>query len=378
MKTLERGQPLLSTSLPGLPLWRRGKVRDVYDLGDRLLIVATDRISAFDVVLPTGIPDKGRVLTQLSLFWFDRLADAIPNHVLTSEVARYPEELRRHADQLEGRSMIVRKTDPLPVECVVRGYITGSGWKDYTATGSVCGIRLAPGLRESERLDPPIFTPSTKAEVGHDENIAFEDVERLLGAGRAQQVRDVSLTLYQRAREHAAACGILLADTKFEFGVSDGRLVWIDEALTPDSSRFWPRDGYAPGRGQPSFDKQFVRDYLETLKWDKRPRPSCRRTSWRGPARSTARRTSGWRNASYRRDQARNEEHSSVKQQMDMLVSEMIDKGILFSEARREFEKRFIFRVLQRHKGNLSRAAKDLRIHRNTLGKKLEEFKHSA
>ena len=271
MKTLERGQPLLSTSLPGLPLWRRGKVRDVYDLGDRLLIVATDRISAFDVVLPTGIPDKGRVLTQLSLFWFDRLADAIPNHVLTSEVARYPEELRRHADQLEGRSMIVRKTDPLPVECVVRGYITGSGWKDYTATGSVCGIRLAPGLRESERLDPPIFTPSTKAEVGHDENIAFEDVERLLGAERAQQVRDVSLTLYQRAREHAAACGILLADTKFEFGVGDGRLVWIDEALTPDSSRFWPRDGYAPGRGQPSFDKQFVRDYLETLKWDKRP-----------------------------------------------------------------------------------------------------------
>jgi phosphoribosylaminoimidazole-succinocarboxamide synthase len=269
--TLGDPPPLvIETNLP-LPLWRRGKVRDVYDLGDRLLIVATDRISAFDVVLPTGIPEKGVVLTQLSLFWFARLADVVPGHVLASRIDEYPSELRPYREQLEGRSMLVTKTDPLPIECVVRGYLSGSGWKDYRASGSVCGIPLGPGLRESERIDPPIFTPSTKAEVGHDVNIPFPAVEERLGAGRAAEVRELSLNLYARARTHAESRGIILADTKFEFGVKDGRLVWIDEALTPDSSRFWPLDGYQPGRSQPSFDKQYVRDYLEGLAWDKRP-----------------------------------------------------------------------------------------------------------
>ncbi len=266
-----KAPPLLETSLPGVALHKRGKVRDVYDLGDRLLIVATDRLSAFDVVLPTGIPGKGILLTQMSLFWFRLLADVIPNHVVTADVGEYPAELKRFRDQLEGRSMIVLRTDVLPVECVVRGYITGSGWKDYKATGSVCGIELPPGLRESGRLEPPIFTPATKAETGHDENIPYERMVETVGAERADEARRVSLEIYARARAHAEARGIVLADTKFEFGVRDGRLVWIDEALTPDSSRFWPRDGYAPGRSQPSFDKQFVRDYLETLDWDKTP-----------------------------------------------------------------------------------------------------------
>jgi phosphoribosylaminoimidazole-succinocarboxamide synthase len=263
--------PLLETRLPGFKLWRRGKVRDVYDLGDRLLVVATDRISAFDVVLPTGIPGKGVLLTQLSLFWFRLLADVAPNHVLTAEVDEYGPELAPYRDQLQGRSMLVLKAEALPVECVVRGYLVGSGWKDYQASGAVCGIALPPGLRESERLDPALFTPSTKAEVGHDQNIAFADVERLVGAGRAGELREVSLEIYRRARAHAEARGIILADTKFEFGVRDGRLVWIDEALTPDSSRFWPADSYQPGRAQPSFDKQYVRDYLEALDWDKKP-----------------------------------------------------------------------------------------------------------
>jgi phosphoribosylaminoimidazole-succinocarboxamide synthase len=263
--------PLLESSLPGLPLWRRGKVRDVYDLGDRLLIVATDRISAFDVVLPTAIPDKGAVLTQISLFWFRTLEDVVPNHVISGRVDDFDPELRAHRDQLHGRSMLVRKTDPLPVECVVRGYVVGTAWKDYRATGSVCGIRLPEGLRESERLETPIFTPSTKATSGHDENIPFEEMERLVGAELAAQARDTSLAIFARAHAHAQARGIILADTKFEFGVRDGRLVWIDEALTPDSSRFWPADGYAPGRSQPSFDKQYVRDYLESLAWNKKP-----------------------------------------------------------------------------------------------------------
>ncbi len=266
-----KAPPLLETSLPGVALWRRGKVRDVYDLGERLLVVATDRLSAFDVVLPTGIPGKGILLTQMSLFWFRLLADVIPNHVVTADVGEYPAGLRPFRDQLEGRSMIVLKTDVLPVECVVRGYLAGSGWKDYKATGSVCGIALAAGLRESDRLEPPIFTPATKAETGHDENISYETMVATVGSERAAEARRTSLEIYSRARAHAEARGILLADTKFEFGVRDGRLVWIDEALTPDSSRFWPRDGYAPGRSQPSFDKQFVRDYLETLRWDKRP-----------------------------------------------------------------------------------------------------------
>ena len=271
LNRIDASRPLLETRMPGLRWWRRGKVRDVYDLGDRLLIVATDRISAFDVVLPSGVPAKGIVLTQLSLFWFRLLADLVPNHVITADVAEYGPEVQRYRDQLEGRSMIVLKTEPLPVECVVRGYIAGSGWKDYRATGAVSGIPLPAGLQESQRLDPPLFTPSTKAETGHDENISFARVERSLGAERAAEVRDVSLEIYHRAGVHAEERGIILADTKFEFGVRAGRLIWIDEALTPDSSRFWPRDGYTPGRAQPSFDKQYVRDYLETLAWDKRP-----------------------------------------------------------------------------------------------------------
>jgi phosphoribosylaminoimidazole-succinocarboxamide synthase len=243
----------------------------VFDLGDRLLIVATDRISAFDSVLPTGIPGKGVVLTRLSRFWFERLADVAPSHVVTADVAQYGPELLLHRDQLEGRSMIVVKTDPLPVECVVRGFIAGSGWKDYLATGKVCGIPLPGGLRESDRLDPPIFTPATKAETGHDENISFERMESIVGAPLAAELRDLSLRLYSRARAHGEERGILIADTKFEFGVRQGRLVWIDEALTPDSSRFWPADSYRPGASQPSFDKQYVRDYLEASGWDKSP-----------------------------------------------------------------------------------------------------------
>jgi phosphoribosylaminoimidazole-succinocarboxamide synthase len=266
-----KARPLLETSLPGVKPWRKGKVRDVYDLGDRLLVVATDRLSAFDVVLPTGIPGKGILLTQMSLFWFRLLADVVPHHVLTADVDEYPVELRAFREQLEGRSMIVVKTDVLPVECVVRGYLVGSGFKDYKATGSVCGIALPGGLRESDPIEPPIFTPATKAETGHDENIPFETMAATVGEERAAEARRVSLEIYSRARAYAEARGIILADTKFEFGVRDGRLVWIDEALTPDSSRFWPKDGYAPGRSQPSFDKQFVRDYLETLRWDKQP-----------------------------------------------------------------------------------------------------------
>jgi phosphoribosylaminoimidazole-succinocarboxamide synthase len=263
--------PLLESKLPGVKLWKRGKVRDVYDLGDRLLLVATDRLSAFDVVLPSGIPGKGVLLTQMSLFWFELLQDVVPNHVLSADVSEYPAELQRFKGQLEGRSMLVQKTDVLPIECVVRGYIVGSGWKDYKKSGAICGIALPAGLRESDRLQPPIFTPATKAETGHDENISYETMVEAVGSERAAQARRVSLEIYERARAYAEARGIIVADTKFEFGVRDGRLIWIDEALTPDSSRFWPRDAYAPGRSQPSFDKQFVRDYLETLDWDKQP-----------------------------------------------------------------------------------------------------------
>jgi len=267
---IEPSSTLLEAALP-LPLWRRGKVRDVFDLGDRLLIVATDRISAFDSVLPTGIPGKGVVLTQLSRFWFEKLAGVAPNHVVTADVAQYGPELASHRSQLEGRSMIVVKTEPLPVECVVRGYLAGSGWKDYLSSGQVCGIPLPAGLRESELLDPPIFTPATKAETGHDENIPFEKMESIVGSKLAGELRDVSLRLYAHACAHAERRGILIADTKFEFGVRQGRLIWIDEALTPDSSRFWPSAGYRPGATQPSFDKQYVRDYLEGSGWDKNP-----------------------------------------------------------------------------------------------------------
>jgi phosphoribosylaminoimidazole-succinocarboxamide synthase len=263
--------PLLESKLPGIKLWKRGKVRDVYEVGDKLLLIATDRLSAFDVVLPSGIPGKGVLLTQMSLFWFELLKDVVPHHVVSADVSDYPDELKRFRDQLEGRSMLVQKTDVLPIECVVRGYIVGSGWKDYKKTGAICGIALPAGLRESDRLEPPIFTPATKAETGHDENISFETMIGSVGQDRAAEARRVSLEIYERARSHAEARGIIVADTKFEFGIRDGRLIWIDEALTPDSSRFWPRDAYAPGRSQPSFDKQFVRDYLETLDWDKQP-----------------------------------------------------------------------------------------------------------
>jgi phosphoribosylaminoimidazole-succinocarboxamide synthase len=257
------------THLAGVTLASRGKVRDIYDLGDKLLIVATDRLSAFDVVLPTPIPDKGRVLTQLSLFWFHLLRDVIPNHILSS--TDFPPPLDRFRDELAGRSMLVRKTKPVPIECVVRGYLSGSGWKDYLATGKVCGIALPSGLRESDRLPEPIFTPSTKATTGHDENISFDDAAARIGGPLAERLRSVSLEIYRRATAYAEPRGIILADTKFEFGLLGDELMWIDEALTPDSSRFWPVAQYKPGGPQPSFDKQYVRDYLEHIGWSKQP-----------------------------------------------------------------------------------------------------------
>jgi phosphoribosylaminoimidazole-succinocarboxamide synthase len=262
--------PVISeTNFPGLKLRGRGKVRDIYELGDQLLIVATDRLSAFDVVLPTPIPDKGKVLTQISLFWFDKLAGIIPNHVIAAK--DFSGELTQYAASLNGRAMLVRKTEPAPIECVVRGYISGSGWKDYQKTGAICGIPLPAGLRESDKLPEPIFTPSTKATTGHDENISFDETVARIGRPLAEKLRDVSLTIYQRASEHAAERGIIIADTKFEFGLIGDELIWIDEALTPDSSRFWPADEFVPGRTQPSFDKQFVRDYLEKIGWNKQP-----------------------------------------------------------------------------------------------------------
>jgi len=257
------------TDFPTLKLRGRGKVRDIYEVGDLLLIVATDRLSAFDVVLPTPIPDKGRVLTQLSVFWFNELEDIVLNHLIASKF--FPPEVSPYADELKGRAMIVRRTEPLPVECVVRGYISGSGWKDYQKTGAICSIPLPAGLRESDRLPEPIFTPSTKATTGHDENISFDQVAARIGGPLAERVREVSLKIYKRAVDHAASRGIIIADTKFEFGMIGEHLVWIDEALTPDSSRFWPADQYSPGRPQPSFDKQYVRDYLEKIGWNKQP-----------------------------------------------------------------------------------------------------------
>jgi len=258
------------TNLPGLSV-RRGKVRDIYDLGDRLLIVATDRISAYDVVMPTPIPDKGRLLTGLSLWWFDFLSDVTENHLITAEMDHMPPEARAHADTLAGRSMLCRKADVLPVECVVRGYLAGSGWREYQAQGTVCGIRLPEGLEQCDALPSPIFTPATKAESGHDENISFEQAEETLGAEAASTLRDRSLEIYRKAAEYARERGIIIADTKFEWGRADDRIILVDEVLTPDSSRFWPADGYEPGRDQPSFDKQFVRNYLDTLDWDKTP-----------------------------------------------------------------------------------------------------------
>lgn len=263
--------PLLEIDLPGLPRLKSGKVREVFDLGDRLLFVATDRLSAFDCILPTGIPRKGEVLTQLSHFWFERTAGLVPNHRLAGPDEPLPDALRPWAGLLARRSMIVARAKPLAIECVVRGYLAGSGWSEYRRTGTVCGVPLPPGLLESSELPEPIFTPATKAEAGHDENISFTRAAEIIGPDLAAQARDLSLKLYRHAQDHARGRGILIADTKFEFGLHGGRLILIDEVLTPDSSRFWPADSYAPGRSQPSFDKQFVRDYLLGLDWDRTP-----------------------------------------------------------------------------------------------------------
>jgi phosphoribosylaminoimidazole-succinocarboxamide synthase len=262
---------ILETDLPGVERYARGKVRDVYRVDDHLLIVATDRISAFDYILPTGIPGKGRVLTQLSIFWFDFLRDVTPTHFLTASVGEYPEALRPHADQLEGRSMLVKRARMVDIECVARGYLSGSGWKEYRELGTVCGIPLPPGLRESDRLPEPIFTPATKAQTGHDENISFERMTDLVGGGLARRLRDLTLEIYLRASRYAESKGIIIADTKFEFGFVGDQLVLADEVLTPDSSRFWPAEDYRPGGAQNSFDKQFVRNYLESIHWNKQP-----------------------------------------------------------------------------------------------------------
>jgi phosphoribosylaminoimidazole-succinocarboxamide synthase len=262
---------ITSTSLPGIEKIASGKVRDIYSVGDNLLIVATDRISAFDCILPQGIPDKGRVLTQMSLFWFDYLHGVVPNHVITADTKAFPAALRPFGEQLEGRSMLVKRCRMEPIECVARGYIAGSGWKDYLKTGAICGITLPPGLRESDRLPEPIFTPATKAESGHDENVTYEAACQAVGQDTVALLRDLTLRVYSKASAYAQSRGIILADTKFEFGWFDHQLLLADEVLTPDSSRFWPRDDYAPGGPQKSFDKQFVRDYLETLDWNKQP-----------------------------------------------------------------------------------------------------------
>jgi len=270
--------PILQTTLTKRRPDRQGKVRDIYDFGDRLLIVATDRISAFDYVLGSGIPDKGKVLTQISVFWFDRTRSIVPNHLLSTDPGEFPVEVRAQADVVRGRSMLVRKTEPLTIECVARGYLSGSGWKDYQATGEVCGIELPKGLRESDRLPQPIFTPATKEQSGHDVNISEADAAKLIGPALLARVRDLTLRLYSEGAAYAESRGIIVADTKFEFGLVDDdgrppeqRVILIDEALTPDSSRFWPCDGYRPGGSQPSFDKQFVRDYLERIRWNKQP-----------------------------------------------------------------------------------------------------------
>jgi phosphoribosylaminoimidazole-succinocarboxamide synthase len=263
---------LLQTNIPELKLHASGKVRDVYTVGDKqLLFVATDRISAFDYILATGIPYKGQVLTQISLFWFEFLADVVPNHLITADVGQFPATVRKYADQLRGRSMLVERAEMFPVECVVRGYISGSAWKEYKATGEVCGIKLPTGLRESDALPEPIFTPSTKATTGHDENISFDRMGEIVGAETASRLRDLTLNVYSKAAAYARQRGIIIADTKFEFGRTAKGITLADEVLTPDSSRFWPADKYAPGRPQDSYDKQYVRDYLEQIRWNKQP-----------------------------------------------------------------------------------------------------------
>ncbi len=263
--------PIFETDLPGISRYARGKVRDVYAAGDFLVIVATDRLSAFDYVLPTPIPDKGRVLTQLTIFWLSLLRDVVPNHFVSADVSDYPRDFQAYRDQLEGRSMLVRRAQMVDVECVARGYVSGSGWKDYKREGRICGIALPAGLKESDRLPQPIFTPATKAQSGHDENISFETAAKAIGEGLAARLRDLTLQIYRRASEYAETRGIIIADTKFEFGFVGEQLVLADEVLTPDSSRFWPRAAYQPGGAQPSYDKQFVRDYLESIQWNKQP-----------------------------------------------------------------------------------------------------------
>jgi phosphoribosylaminoimidazole-succinocarboxamide synthase len=263
---------IVQTELAGLKLHGRGKVRDIYDLGDHYLIVASDRLSAFDVVLPTPVPNKGKVLTQMSEFWFEHLKDVVPNHLVSTRLEDFPPDVRRHREQVQGRSMLVRKATVFPVECVVRGYLAGSGLKDYQQSGAVCGIALPPGLRESDRLPEPIFTPATKAEVGlHDENISEAEAGRRIGVETIQRLKALSLEIYRRASDYASRRGIIVCDTKFEFGLIDGRITLVDEVLTPDSSRFWPADQYSPGKPQPSYDKQFVRDYLEQIGFNKQP-----------------------------------------------------------------------------------------------------------
>ena len=268
---------ILETNLPGLELYARGKVRDVYRVDDRLIIVATDRISAFDYILGSGIPDKGKVLTQISRFWFDRLRDVVPNHIISTNPDEYPADAKASASMLRGRSMLVTATEPLPIECVARGYLSGSGWKDYQSTGAVCGHQLPKGLRDSDRLPEPIFTPATKAQSGHDINISEAEAASIVGQGVFDRVKALTLKIYSEGVAYAERLGIIIADTKFEFGIRPGagkpedRLILIDEVLTPDSSRFWPKDVYKPGGAQPSFDKQFVRDYLESIKWNKQP-----------------------------------------------------------------------------------------------------------
>jgi len=264
-------QPLYSTDLVDLKLYKRGKVRDVYDLGDKLLIISTDRISCFDVVLPTCIPHKGRVLTELSLFWFKFTKEIVSNHLITAEIDEFPKGLLKYKDVLRDRSMLVKKSKPIPVECVVRGYLSGSGWKEYKENQSICGINLPAGLKESDKLPQSIFTPATKEETGHDINVDEAFIEEKIGRETATRLKELSLTLYKKASEYAENRGIIIADTKFEFGFYEDNIILIDEVLTPDSSRFWPKIDYEPGRPQPSFDKQFVRDYLETLDWDKTP-----------------------------------------------------------------------------------------------------------
>ena len=272
---MSTASPIFETSFGGLTVHRRGKVRDMYEVGDQLLMVATDRISAYDVVLGSAIPDKGRVLTQLSAFWFTRTRDIVPNHMVSVEPAEYPAPLPAEAETLQGRSMLVRRTTPIPIECVARGYLVGSGWREYQETGRVCGVELPRGLREADRLPEPIFTPATKAESGHDINISEDETAQRIGRQLTDRLRDLTLALYAFGAAHAEARGIIVADTKFEFGTTaaaeGGEVILIDEVLTPDSSRFWPRDLYAPGRAQPSFDKQYVRDYLDGIRWDRRP-----------------------------------------------------------------------------------------------------------